>query len=207
MSGQVASARSHSLANCHGCGRLSPLAGVHGGACRVCGAALHLRKPQSVQRTWSLVLSAAALYIPANLYPVMTIKTGGSGDPHTIIGGAVALFEGGSYASGFLVLFASVTVPLFKIVGIILMLLCIRKGSRWRLRDRTRVYRIIEIVGRWSMIDMFMVSILVALVNLGVLAVVEPGLGAIFFASVVVLTMIAASSFDPRIMWDSAEEA
>jgi paraquat-inducible protein A len=159
-----------------------------------------------VQRAWALVLTAAVLYVPANLYPVMTIKVSGQGDPHTIIGGAVALFEAGSYSSGFLVLFASVVVPLFKIVGIVLMLLCVRYRSRWRLRDRTLTYRIIEVVGRWSMIDMFMVSILVALVNLGVLALVEPGTGALYFAAVVLLTMFAAISFDPRLMWDSAEE-
>ena len=197
-----------SLANCHACGKLTPVEKRgHGVDCSRCGASLHLRKPGSVQRTWALVIAAAMLYIPANLYPVMTIKISGRGDPHTILGGAMALFEAGSYSSGILVIFASVTVPLFKIVGLIYMLLSIRSRSVWRLRDRTVMYRIIEVVGRWSMIDMFMVSILVALVNLGVLALVEPGVGAICFAAVVVLTMVAAAGFDPRLMWDSVEDA
>jgi paraquat-inducible protein A len=160
----------------------------------------------SLQRTWALVISAAILYIPANVFPVMTMIISGKGEPHTVLGGAVALFEAGSWSSGLLVVFASVTVPCFKIVGLMYLLLSIHFKSLWRPRDRTVMYRIIEVVGRWSMIDMFMVSILAALVNLGALALVEPGPGAPYFAAVVILTMIAAQSFDPRLIWDKMEE-
>ncbi len=198
-----------SLFNCHGCGKLSrpPDGRAHQLTCPRCSARLHLRKPNSLHRTWALVITAMILYLPANIYPIMTVKEFGHGDPHTILGGVIALLEVGSYVSALLVLFASVTVPLVKILGLIYLLLSVQCKWPWRPRDRTRWYRIIESVGRWSMIDVFMVSILVALVNLGVIAQVEPGLGAAFFCAVVIATMFAAGSFDPRLIWDSLEKS
>ena len=201
----LGTAASQSLIACHMCGKLSPTS--EKGPCTRCGAHRHLRKPMSIQRTWALVISAAILYIPANVFPVMTMIISGKGEPHTVIGGAVELFEVGSWSSGLLVIFASVTVPCFKIVGLMYLLLTIHFKSLWRPRDRTVMYRVIEIVGRWSMIDMFMVSILAALVNLGALALVEPGPGAPYFAAVVILTMLAAQTFDPRLIWDKMEKS
>jgi paraquat-inducible protein A len=206
MSSQsLGTAASKSLIACHSCGKLNPTGGK--GHCTRCDAHLHMRKPMSIQRTWALLISAAILYIPANTLPVMTMIISGKGEPHTVLGGAIELFEAGSWSSGFLVVFASVTVPCFKILGLFYLLLSVHFKSLWRPRDRTVMYRVIELVGRWSMIDIFMVSILAALVNLGALALVEPGPGATYFAAVVILTMLAAMSFDPRLIWDHMEKA
>jgi paraquat-inducible protein A len=144
------------------------------------------------------------LYIPANLYPVMTVISLGQGSPDTIMSGVIELADAGMWPLALLVFFASITVPVLKLIGIVVMLVTTQLGSDWRLRDRTVLYRIVEFVGRWSMIDIFMLSILVGLVKLGRLATIAPGVGAVSFASVVILTMFAAEFFDPRLMWDAA---
>lgn len=150
------------------------------------------------------MIAATILYIPANLYPVMTVISMGRGAPDTILSGVVELVQADMLPLALLVFFASITVPVLKLVGLTILLVTTQRRSRARLRDRTVLYRIVEAIGRWSMIDVFMLSILVGLVRLGNLATIEPGLGAISFASVVILTMIAAESFDPRLMWDAA---
>lgn len=180
--------------------------GAHEKRCTRCRSSVHMRKPHSLQRAWALLIAAAVLYVPANVFPVMSLEISGKGDPHTIIGGVIELFQVGSYGSGAVVLFASITVPIAKIIGMAFLLISVQRRSTWRPRQRTVLYRVIETAGRWSMIDMFMVSILVALVKLGVLATVEPGAGAPFFCGVVILTMLAAASFDPRLIWDNAGE-
>jgi paraquat-inducible protein A len=176
-------------------------------ACPRCGAAVRPRKPGSVVRTWALMLTAVILYLPANVLPVLTVVYFGRGAPSTILGGVGELADAGMWPLALLVLFASVAVPLLKLVGLTLLLVTTQRRSRWRLRERTRIYRIVDSVGRWSMIDVFMVSILTALVRMGSLASVFPGSGAIAFCAVVILTMLAAHSFDPRLMWDAAEPA
>jgi paraquat-inducible protein A len=191
--------------SCHACRLVLPLAAAHG-ACPRCGAALHRRRRDSLTRCAALVLAAVILYIPANVFPVMTIISFGSGFPSTIIEGVEELLTGGMWPLALLVFFASITVPVLKLLGLIYLMLSVKAGSRWRLRDRTRLYRIVDAVGRWSMIDIFMVSILVALVRAGSIATIEPGLGATSFACVVIITMMAAMSFDPRLMWDAAGE-
>jgi paraquat-inducible protein A len=194
-----------SLMSCHSCGDLVPVAsGLH--RCPRCAAGLHLRKPDSLTRTTALVMAAAIFYVPANIFPVLTVKQFGKGAPSTILGGVVELLEGGLWSLALLVFFASILVPVLKLCVLSFLILSVRSGSRWRPRDRTVLYRVTETVGRWSMIDMFMISILVALVKLGAVATIEPGLGATFFAAVVVITMIAAAGFDPRLIWDLAEE-
>lgn len=172
--------------------------------CPRCGAPMHRRRPNSLSRSWALGLAAVILYIPANVYPVMTVISFGKGEPSTILGGVTELIHSGMWPLALLVFFASITVPVLKLIGLFSLLVSVRRGSRWRLRDRTMLYRIVEAVGRWSMIDIFMLSILVALVRLGAIATIEPGVGAISFAGVVVLTMFAAMSFDPRLIWDAA---
>ncbi len=149
-----------------------------------------------------MVITAAILYIPANLFPVMTVISLGKGEPDTIISGVVSLADSGMWPLAVLVIFASVLVPMLKLLGLMTLLITTQRGLIWRLRDRTVLYRIIEFVGRWSMIDIFMLSILVALVQLGEIATIEPGIGAIAFAGVVITTMIASETFDPRLMWD-----
>jgi paraquat-inducible protein A len=196
---------SGSLVGCHACDQVCRL--VPGGhvQCPRCGAALHRRKPHSLARTWALVIAACILYVPANLLPVMTVTSFGQGEPDTILSGVKELIAAGMWPVAVLVFFASITVPVLKIVALIFLLVSVQRGSRWRPRDRTVLYRVIESVGRWSMVDIFMISILVALVNLGAIATILPGPGAIAFAAVVILTMIAAMSFDPRLIWDARE--
>ncbi|MFP8881691.1 MAG: paraquat-inducible protein A [Myxococcota bacterium] len=171
--------------------------------CPRCAAPLRHRKPHSIQKTWALLLSAAFLYIPANTLPVMTITNIGQSQPNTILQGIIELFQAGMWEVGALVFVASITVPLLKIVSLAYLLLSTRRRHGLHPKEQTRLYRLIEYIGRWSMIDMFMLSILVALVQLGWLATVEPGPGAVCFATVVILTMFAASSFDPRLIWDN----
>ncbi|MGA3399147.1 MAG: PqiA/YebS family transporter subunit [Acetobacteraceae bacterium] len=177
---------------------------VPGSRCPRCGFRLRVRKPNSVARTWSLGLAALILYIPANVYPVLTFTEFGSGQPSTILGGVRELLQADMWPLAALVFFASIVVPGLKVTGLTLLLLTTQAGSRRRLRDRTRLYRFIDQIGRWSMIDIFMGSILVALLQFGAIVSVVPGAGALAFASVVILTMLAAQTFDPRLMWDSA---
>ena len=174
--------------------------------CPRCGASLHYRKPNSISRTWALIWAAIILYIPANVYPVMTVISFGKGSPDTILSGVKALAEHGMWPLALLVFFASITVPMAKLIGMIYLLLSVQRKSHWRPKDRTVLYRVTEVIGRWSMIDIFMISILVALVKLQAIATIEPGPGAISFAAVVVLTMFAAMSFDPRLIWDAMEK-
>jgi paraquat-inducible protein A len=189
---------------CHTCGLVGrPVAG---GRCRGCYGHLHARKPDSVARTWALLLAAAVLYIPANVYPVLSVIQLGAGEPSTILGGAKELLDSGMWPLAALVFFASVAVPMLKLVGLIILLLGVQHGWTGRLRGRTVLYRVVRWIGRWSMIDIFMESILVALVQFGGLVTIDPGWGAVAFAGVVVLTMFAAESFDPRLMWDAAGE-
>jgi paraquat-inducible protein A len=203
----LAGARRGRRAGCAACGLVVAASAPHlAASCPRCSAALHRRKPDSLARTWALVIAAAILYIPANVYPVMTVIYFGKGAPDTILTGVRHLFEGGMWPLALLVFFASVTVPLLKLVGLTFLLISVRRRSGWRLRDRATLYRVVDAVGRWSMIDIFMLSILVALVRLGSIASVEPGAGATCFAGVVVITMAAAMTFDPRLMWDAAGE-
>jgi paraquat-inducible protein A len=174
--------------------------------CPRCLGELRHRKPNSLQRTWALLITAAILYVPANYFPVMKITILGKTEADTILSGVEALFASGMWEIGTLIFFASITVPLLKILGLGTLLISVHRRSEWSPAETTKMYRIIEYVGRWSMIDMFMLSILVALVQLGAVATIDPGIGATCFASVVVLTMFAASSFDPRVLWDEKGE-
>ena len=202
-------AKSAGLVGCHVCDRLH--AGVAPGegleaVCSRCGARLHSRKADSLNRSLALLVAALTLYVPANLYPIMSVFVSGNGSASTILGGVLHLLESGSYVIGLLILFASVVVPLAKILSLMWLVLSVKRKSSWRPRERTVFYRVVEGLGRWSMIDVFVVAILVAIVQLGSIATIEPGVGATAFSGVVVVTMFAAESFDPRLIWDSMEE-
>jgi len=173
-----------------------------GFACSRCGSHLHRRKPDTIKRTWALLIAAALLYIPANYFPVLKITILGKSESDTILSGVRELMASGMWGIGALVFFASITVPMLKLIGLTCLLVTAQRRSNRHLRDRAILYRVVEYIGRWSMIDMFMVSILVALVQLGSVATINPGIGAPCFAGVVVLTMLAASAFDPRVTWD-----
>ncbi|MBN8891861.1 MAG: hypothetical protein BGP12_05255 [Rhodospirillales bacterium 70-18] len=172
--------------------------------CPRCGAALRARQPDSLARSWALLAAAAVLYVPANLLPVMTVVSFGHGEADTILSGVESLAAAGMWPLAALVFFASITVPVVKLIGLAVLLVSTGRGARGRLRERTTLFRIVDAVGRWSMIDVFMISILTALVRLGTIASVHPGPGVLAFCAVVVLTMLAANSFDPRLMWDAA---
>ena len=197
------SAAQHGLLNCEGCGLLSRAAvGMHAGRCPRCHASLHFRKPNSIQRTWALVIAAAICYIPANLLPVMATITPFSKSEDTIMEGVVLLWSPSSWPLSVVVFIASVTIPLAKLIALSYLLLTVQRGSMKSNRERTRLYRMVAFIGRWSMLDVFVDTFVVALVQLQPLMVVQPGPGVVFFAGVVVLTMIAAETFDPRLIWD-----
>jgi paraquat-inducible protein A len=189
---------------CETCGLVSaPEPGQ--GHCPRCYGALHPRRPNSVQRTWALIIAAAILYIPANYYPVLSVVQLGAGRPSTILGGVEELVKAHQYPLAALVFFASIAVPMLKLVGLSVMLIATQTGRGGWLRDRTRLYHIVRFIGRWSMIDIFMESLLGALVAFGAVITIEPGVGALAFCAVVIMTMFAAETFDPRLMWDAAD--
>ena len=173
--------------------------------CTRCGALVHARRPNSLTRTWALLITAAIIYIPANVLPIMTVSSLGQGDPSTIMSGVIQLVQHGMIPIAAVVFIASILVPTFKLVGIALLLFSVQRRQPLSARQRIWMYRFIEFIGRWSMLDIFVIAILVAVVNFGRLASVEANLGAVAFASVVILTMLAAVTFDPRLIWDNTE--
>lgn len=174
--------------------------------CPRCGAKVFRRKRESLARTTAFLIAALICYFPANFYPIMESTSLGRAQEDTIFTGIVYLWDSGMWPLAAIVFVASVVVPVAKIVSLGWLVESVRRKSRWRPRDRAVTYRILEQVGRWSMVDVYVVTILVALVHLGTLANVEVRFGAIFFAAVVVLTLLAAESFDPRLIWDVFEE-
>jgi paraquat-inducible protein A len=193
---------------CEACGLVSVPDG-HDSKCPRCGSALHARKPDSLNRTWAFIIASAILYIPANTYPVLTVIQLGAGQPSTIMGGVEELLSSGMYPLALLVFFASVLVPMFKLLGLAIMLMAItlvttEMGASVMLPERTKLYYVVAWIGRWSMVDIFMESLLGALVQFGGVVTIAPGIGAVAFCGVVILTIFAAEGFDPRLMWDAA---
>jgi len=200
---ETITAREAGLVSCDGCGALAPLGAR---ACERCHAALHSRRPNASQRVWAWLAAGIVCYIPANVYPMLLTNTFGKVQSGTIIGGAIELFEYGAYFVAIVVIVASVVIPVAKFAVIIMLMLGVRYGSRLSAHRRMQLYEATEFIGRWSMIDVFVVAILTALVQLGFIASINPGPAAVCFALSVVFTMLAAQSFDPRSIWDSLEE-
>lgn len=173
--------------------------------CTRCGAHVYPRRPDSLRRTWALLITAALMYIPANFLPIMTVYSLGKGQPDTIMTGVIELINYDMVPIALVVFVASILVPTFKLVGLTLLLYSVERHQPLSARQRGWMYRFIEWIGRWSMLDIFVITILVALVNFGSLASIEAGFGAVAFCSVVVLTMLAAVTFDPRLIWDNTE--
>jgi paraquat-inducible protein A len=180
-----------------------PAAAAEPGYCPRCSAELAWRRHHSIQHTWALVIAAAICYIPANVLPVLTSTKLGASESDTIMSGVVFLYISGSWPLALIVLVASVMVPLGKLVALVYLLITVQRGWLVSSRERIRLYRMVEFIGRWSMLDVFVVTFTVALVQLQPLMSVQPEPGVLFFAAVVVLTMMAAESFDPRLIWDS----
>jgi len=170
--------------------------------CPRCGAADHERKPNSLATTTALVVSAAVLYLPANLLPVMHMHTFFGEEDDTIMSGVLSLLQDGSWPLALLVFVASIVVPLLKLLAMGWLLLAVRRQSPGNGLQRSRLFRLVEFIGRWSMLDVYAIALLVALVQIRSLATVHAGLGALAFAAVVVLSMLAAQSFDERLLWD-----
>src|SRR5690606_31619322 len=187
-------ARSIDAVACSTCGLLvsNRYQAQHGHLCPRCGAVLHSRKPDSMSRTWGLLIAAIILYVPANVYPILSVISFGRETTSTIIGGVIDLAASGQWVVATIVFVASVFVPVFKILALLFLVLSVQLKWRARPRARTLLYRFTEFIGRWSMIDIFMISILIALVKLQALATVTAGPGAIAFAAVVIITMFAA---------------
>nr|WP_220127935.1 paraquat-inducible protein A [Halomonas kenyensis] len=196
-------AASQGLTGCSTCGLVNRFDAAGHSHCRRCGERLHVRLPHSLQRTWALLAAATVMYIPANVYPIMTTTTLGHSSPSTIIGGVVELLQMGSWPVAAVIFVASVVVPVGKLVALAWLCLVVARSSELNANSRTRLYRITEFIGRWSMVDVFVVAILVALIRAGSLMSVTPGPAALAFGAVVVLTMLAAMTFDPRMIWDT----
>jgi paraquat-inducible protein A len=201
-------ARNASRISCHSCHLLCRIDFSKIGeslVCPRCGSIMHQRKPNSLRRTWALVLAAVIFYIPANLLPITVVVSLGKEQSDTIMSGVIYFIHTGMWAIALVIFVASILVPMLKLIMLTFLLITVQRKSAWRPKDRTRLYRITEAVGRWSMVDIYVVTILVALVDLGNLATIKVGPGAGFFAAVVVITMFAAMSFDPRLIWDAKE--
>ncbi len=196
----IPTAAARGLALCHSCSRVAPRKLRH---CPRCRATLHLRKPNSLARTWALMISAALLYLPANLLPVLDVESSVKGtQKSTIISGVIQFWEDGDYPVAIIIFTASILIPILKVIALVYLCIAARSGSR--PERNTRLYRLTEFIGRWSMVDVFVVAILVGVVQLGAVMSIRPGAGALAFAGVVILTMLAAMSFDPRLIWDAA---
>ncbi len=199
-------AREAGLVRCHDCGKVVRQVQTEAdeiALCPRCSAVLHSRKPRSVSTTWALVICSVVMFLPANILPIMRVDFLGSPDNSTIMGGILYFFNDGEYLIGIIILIASILVPLFKVVGILLMLLSIQfRWSGW-LKHKAKMFRFIEFIGRWSFLDIFVIAILASMVQFGFLSTIGANPAARYFTAVVILTMFAAISFDPRILWDS----
>jgi len=197
------SARQAGLARCDFCGALHRLPATE--PCRLCGAEVHSRKPNSLQRTWAFLLVGFMAYIPANIYPIMLTRSFGDNTSDTIFSGVIALMQSGSIFVAIVVFVASVVIPVAKFL--IIAGLALSLHFRWDMSEHTRhvLHTVTEFIGRWSMIDVFVVAVLAALIQLGAILTIEPGVGINLFALSVVFTMFSATSLDPRLIWDGVE--
>ena len=205
MTAPLSTAAQAGLVSCECCHLLTrPASLSEPGFCPRCGEKLEVRRHASIQTTWALVIAAAVCYIPANTLPVLNTTTPAGSEGDTILGGVVFLYTSGSWPLALVVLIASVMIPLGKLLSLAYLLITVKRGSVKNNPERTRLYRIVVVIGRWSMLDVFVDAFTVALVQLQPLMAVAPGPGVLFFAAVVVLTMLAAEALDPRLIWDSA---
>jgi paraquat-inducible protein A len=189
------------LQTCEVCGLLSRPE-TDEGRCPRCDEELSFRKRRSIQRTWAFLIAAAICYVPANVLPVMTTVTAAGRDSDTILQGVVLLWSPTGWPLSLIVLFASIMIPSAKILALTYLLVTVQRGSFENNGQRVRLYRVVEMIGRWSMVDVFVDTFTAALIQLQPLMAVQAAAGLPFFAAVVVFTMLAAESFDPRLIWD-----
>ena len=203
LSPLATTAASAGLLSCPACRLVSrPANGAAEGTCPRCGARVHVRKPDSIGRTWAFLIAAYVFYIPANVLPIMNTDSMFNAQRDTIMSGIIYLWTSGAWATASLVFFASIVEPLLKLAILTLLVVSVQRRAAWRPHQRAQLYRLVNLVGRWSMLDIFVVTILAALVQIQSVAAIYAGPGAFAFGAVVVLTMFAALSFDPRLIWD-----
>ena len=195
------------LSNCHNCHLLQTVSAEHESSCPRCKAAVHLRKPDSLNRCMALVIAATVLYIPANLLPVMVVSSMGKTEGDTIISGVMYLATTGDLPLAIILFIASICVPTIKLIILYLLLFTVHFKSQWRPKERTQLYRLTEFIGRWSMVDIYVDTLMAAMIQIQGLIVIEVGAGAVAFGAVVVLTILAAKAFDPRLIWDNMEKS
>jgi paraquat-inducible protein A len=203
--------KSRSLYGCRSCGRVSHLADTARRPaalrCPRCDTPLHSRDPTSLQRTWAYTVAAMLLYLPANLLPIMSTRSVTGTTRHTLLGGIHDLWISGDWPLALIVFVASMAVPILKIIVLLLLAITAQRRSTWCSLERARLYRAVEAVGHWSMLDVFVVVLLVGMIRFGPFAGVEAEAGLLAFGGVVVLTILAAASFDPRLLWPEPRRA
>ncbi|WP_207284305.1 MULTISPECIES: paraquat-inducible protein A [unclassified Pseudomonas] len=189
------------LCLCHSCGLACDMTGEPH-ECERCGAPLHRRKTNALTRTWAYLITSLVFYIPANVLPVMNTKMVGSGADSTIMGGVLDFWQHGAWDIALIIFIASIAVPGIKFVALSLLLVTVQRDSDWARKERSKMYRFVELIGYWSMLDVIVVALVASLVKFQALADIEPRAGILFFGLVVVFTMLSAMSFDPRLIWD-----
>jgi len=193
------------LCLCHSCGMACDMRDEPT-VCQRCEAPLHRRKVNSLTRTWAYLLASLVFYIPANLLPVMNTTMLGNGADSTIMSGVLEFWEGGAWDIALIIFIASIAVPGIKFVALTLLLVTVQRSSQWARVQRSKLYRFVELIGYWSMLDVLVVALVAALVKFQSLGDIEPRPGILFFGLVVVFTMLAAMSFDPRLIWEDQAE-
>ncbi len=206
MNKNIIRARDAGLASCHTCDQVVQLAQHISATCPRCHSRIHYRKQDSINRAWAFLISALIMYIPANTEAIMITSTLGKQSSDTIMSGILYFLEHGDWPLALVIFSASVLLPLLKIIAIAYLLIVVKKGNGLRKKEKTRLYLIAEVMGRWSMVDVFVVAILAALVQLGELSSIAPGPAGLAFAAMVVLTMFSAMAFDPKLIWDQSDK-
>lgn len=205
MNNKFIRAIDHGLAGCHTCGLVVELLDKSHAICPRCHSKVHYRKLNSITRTWALLISAFILYIPANTEAMMITTSFGAQFSSTIMGGILYFLAHDEWYLAVVIFTASVLVPLVKMMAIAYILVMVKRKETRRKNENTRLYQLAELIGKWSMVDVFVVALMAALVQIGAISTIEPGPAGLAFAAVVILTMFAAMSFDPKLIWDQVK--
>jgi len=205
MAKTVLNAQDHGVAGCHTCGLAIKMQDHYHVTCPRCGCEVHYRKKNSISRAWAFLLASLIMYIPANTEPMMRTISLGKEEGDTIISGVIYFMTSGDWPLALVIFSASIMLPLLKMIAIAYILITVQRGASHRKHERTRLFKLAEILGKWSMLDVFVVGLMATLIQLGQLTTIVPGVACMAFASVVILTMFAEMAFDPKLIWDQTE--
>ncbi len=206
VNNKIFRAKDMGLASCHICDQVVSLGDQSEAFCPRCNSSVHYRKHDSINRAWAFLISAFIMYIPANTEAIMTTSTLGQQSSDTILSGILYFLAHGDWPLALVIFSASVLLPLLKMIAIAYLLISVQLGNNWRRKEKTRLYLIAEVMGRWSMVDVFVVALLTALIQMGELSTIKPGPAGLAFAAMVILTMFSAMAFDPKLIWDQTEK-